>query len=311
MEKCEVMDAMAALWVLVRENSPIIIGSQSLHGKFPDVVDGLLYSRKVDTILPNKAKLGRWLSDVVGEGTPFAADRGHYIDHVIPVDGLPILASGWDGRTKREPLIYDGRICGEIRFISPEDLAISKLGAGRPKDFVLLKKLVDHKYIDLSDVEKLIEELPEKYQSQVRVALGELRQLVQDGIEAVIPKDGGTELTNPKGNSAMTDHVIRYVVTHMGKDGLRTLCGPAQGRLTKETREEAQELLDNMMANNRMENGLLAGVYGPPLEVRAAKCYPGHFDPIGVYFDTDDRIVDALREAENGESDPNSDRQRG
>lgn len=85
----------------------------------------------------------------------------------------------------------------------------------------------------------------------------------------------------------MEDHVIRYVVTHIGKDGLRTLCGPVQGRITKETPEEAQQLLDSMMQNNLTEGERLAGVYGLPLEVRPVKCYPGHFDPIGIYFDTD------------------------
>ena len=93
---------------------------------------------------------------------------------------------------------------------------------------------------------------------------------------------------NATEKNAMTDHVIRYVVTHINKDGMRTLCGPAQGRLTKETAEEAQALLDATMKNNRMDGELLAGVYGLPLEVRPVKCYPGHFDPMSVYFDTDD-----------------------
>ncbi len=85
----------------------------------------------------------------------------------------------------------------------------------------------------------------------------------------------------------MTDHVIRYVVTHIDEDGMRTLCGPAQGRFTKATPEEAQELLDNMMKNNRMDGSRLAGVYGLPLEVRPVKCYP-HFDPMQKFFYDDE-----------------------
>jgi hypothetical protein len=88
----------------------------------------------------------------------------------------------------------------------------------------------------------------------------------------------------------MTDHVIRYVVTHINMEGMRTICGPAQGRFTKEKPEEAQELLENMMKNNSVEGGQLAGVYGLPLEVRPVKCYPGHFDPIRIYFDTDEFV---------------------
>lgn len=87
-----------------------------------------------------------------------------------------------------------------------------------------------------------------------------------------------------QGKTAMTDHVTRYVVTHINKEGMRTLCGPAQGRNTHETAEDAQDHLDAMMQNNRMEGELLAGVYGLPLEVRPVKCYPGHFDPMGIYF---------------------------
>lgn len=83
----------------------------------------------------------------------------------------------------------------------------------------------------------------------------------------------------------MTDYVIRYVVTHINRDGRRTLCGPAQGRLTRATPDEAEKNLADMMANNRMDGDRLAGVYGLPLEVRPVKCYPGHFDPQTVWFD--------------------------
>lgn len=87
----------------------------------------------------------------------------------------------------------------------------------------------------------------------------------------------------------MTDHIIRYVVTHIDEDGMRTLCGPAQGRLTNAAPEEAQVLLDNIIKNNRLEmNGRIGGVYGLPLEVRPVKCYPGHFDPMQKFFYDDE-----------------------
>jgi hypothetical protein len=107
-----------------------------------------------------------------------------------------------------------------------------------------------------------------------------------------------TNVAFAKGKINMTEHVIRYVVTHIGKHGMRTLCGPAQGRFTKETAEAAQSLLEDMMKNNRMEGELLAGVYGLPLEVRPVKCYPGHFDPMGIYFDTEDALEKAIAQAQ-------------
>jgi hypothetical protein len=83
----------------------------------------------------------------------------------------------------------------------------------------------------------------------------------------------------------MSDSVIRYVITYKRPGESRTLIGPAQGRNTYATPEEALALLQAMHANN--PRSLLASVYGDPdsLQVRACECYPVHFDPIGRYFD--------------------------
>lgn len=83
---------------------------------------------------------------------------------------------------------------------------------------------------------------------------------------------------------AANNAVIRYVVTHIGRHGMRTLAEPAQGRFTYETAERAQQLLDAIMQNNSQDR--LKSLYGLPLEVRPCKCWPVHFDPMGVYFDT-------------------------
>lgn len=80
------------------------------------------------------------------------------------------------------------------------------------------------------------------------------------------------------------DTVVRYVVTHIGRNGLRTLATPAQGRYTYETAEEAQQHVDGMMQHNSLDT--LKSLFGLPLEVRPCRCWPGHFDPVAVYFDT-------------------------
>jgi hypothetical protein len=79
------------------------------------------------------------------------------------------------------------------------------------------------------------------------------------------------------------DTVTRYVVTHIGRNGLRTLAHAAQGRHTFETAQAAQEWIDAALAVNSGDT--LASLYGLPLEVRPCECYAGHFDPVGVYFD--------------------------
>lgn len=76
----------------------------------------------------------------------------------------------------------------------------------------------------------------------------------------------------------MTDYVIRYVATVPCKDGIgRTLMLPAQGRHTHATPEEAQSWIDSYLAT--------LDQFGRDVQVRPCKCYPGHFDPMNVWFD--------------------------
>ena len=80
----------------------------------------------------------------------------------------------------------------------------------------------------------------------------------------------------------MSTSVTRYVVTHIGRDGMRTLADPQQGRYTHATAEDAQARIDALTQAN---GSRLAESFGLPLEVRACECWPGHFDPQQVYFD--------------------------
>ncbi len=77
--------------------------------------------------------------------------------------------------------------------------------------------------------------------------------------------------------------VTRYVVTHVSdRVGLRTLTFAAQGQNTHATQAEAQASLD--LFKPQMHK-VLSHQEVSTMEVRACKCWPGHFDPAGIYFD--------------------------
>lgn len=84
-----------------------------------------------------------------------------------------------------------------------------------------------------------------------------------------------------------TQSVTRHVVTYINRDGARVLFGAAQGRHTYATPADAAGHLQAVLSNNSESN--LADIYGPQaigtFEVRPAECYPGHFDPMSVWFD--------------------------
>lgn len=80
--------------------------------------------------------------------------------------------------------------------------------------------------------------------------------------------------------------VTRFVVTYVDqRTGLRTLASACQGRYTYATAEEAGAYMLAMLSNNGPER--IANIWGPDprFEVRPCACYPGHFDPVGIYFD--------------------------
>lgn len=91
----------------------------------------------------------------------------------------------------------------------------------------------------------------------------------------------------------MTDrndaYVTRYVVTNLmvmpNREIVRTLTFPAQGRYTYATEEEAQAQLDLFKPSLREK---ILGKRADTLEVRPCRCWPGHFDPKGIYFDLED-----------------------
>ena len=79
--------------------------------------------------------------------------------------------------------------------------------------------------------------------------------------------------------------VTRYVATYINKDSMRMLMNSAQGRYTYATAAEAQEWIDAVTKVNSADT--IRSFWGdnPCFEVRPCDCWPGHFDPKGIYFD--------------------------
>lgn len=86
--------------------------------------------------------------------------------------------------------------------------------------------------------------------------------------------------------STNPDRVTRYVITHVNREGMRTLTFAAQGRNTYASAGEAQGMLDAFVETS-LPN--LLQVHGEQARgtfaVRPCECWPGHFDPCGVWFD--------------------------
>jgi len=136
MKKQQVDHALRAAGKNTGEKQFIIIGSQALHGKHPDVADEIVTSFEVDLIATKNTDRTAWLN-VIGIESPFHETFGYYVD---PVDAkTAILPKGWKGRLVNLPPGDTGGVKGWC--LEPNDLAIAKYAASREKDLIFTREL--------------------------------------------------------------------------------------------------------------------------------------------------------------------------
>jgi len=156
----------------------IIIGSQSLHGKYPDVADDILRSFEVDIIAKRDPSRSEWLN-VIGQDSNFHEQFGYYAD---PVDeNTAVLPKGWKARLVNLP---EGETDGVRGLcLDPHDLALAKYAAGREKDLVFTRELVLRGLVAHDRLNALLKEtavsqqVRERIQSQMCRHFGEKHAL--------------------------------------------------------------------------------------------------------------------------------------
>ena len=136
MKKQQVDHVLRAAGRITGEKRFVIIGSQSLHGKYPDLADAIVRSAEVDLIASRKPDRTEFLNEI-GVDSPFHQQFGYYAD---PVDAsTATLPRGWRNRLVHlAPGDTEGvkGLC-----LDPHDLAIAKYVARREKDIVFTREL--------------------------------------------------------------------------------------------------------------------------------------------------------------------------
>jgi hypothetical protein len=118
MKKQQVDHVLRAAGRITGETQFIIIGSQSLHGKHPDLADDIVRSAEVDLIAKCDTSRTEWLN-VIGQDSKFHDQFGYYAD---PVDETTAtLPKGWKGRLVNLPAGDTEGVRGLC--LDPHDLA--------------------------------------------------------------------------------------------------------------------------------------------------------------------------------------------
>lgn len=166
MKKRHVDHVLRAAATITGQKQFIIVGSQALHGKFPDVPDEIVMSAEVDLIAKKNADRTEWLN-AIGQDSPFHEQFGYYAD---PVDeSTAKLPKGWKGRLVNLPVGNTGGVVGLC--LEPHDLAISKYVARRAKDLQFTRELARRGYTRRARLLELLNvtPVPQDVKARIRV----------------------------------------------------------------------------------------------------------------------------------------------
>lgn len=153
MKKLQVDHVLRAAGRITGEKKFIIVGSQALHGKHPDLADSIVRSAEVDLFAPgNPDRTERLVA--IGVDSPFHEQFGYYADPVSA--DTATLPKGWKGRLVRLPPGDTEGVRGLC--LDPHDLAISKYAAFREKDLVFTRELARRGLVSRDQLLTLLEQ---------------------------------------------------------------------------------------------------------------------------------------------------------
>jgi hypothetical protein len=160
MKKQQVDHMLRAAGEIIEEKQFTIIGSQSMHAKFPDLADEIF----VDLIAKNHPEKIEALN-FIGVYSRFHETHGYYAD---PVDeNTATLPKGWKGRLVNLPPGDTNGVSGLC--LDPHDLAIAKYVARREKDIVFTRALAARGMVEKPILSELLAKTPIDAESRERI----------------------------------------------------------------------------------------------------------------------------------------------
>lgn len=144
-------------------NLPVVFGSQAVHALTTSPPAEVLLSAECDLWLRDEPEAASRLAAELGKDSPFARDAGIYVDLLPP--GLPLLPDGWENRLVDHDVGALTARCLEIH-----DLIISKLAAGRLKDYEFIAAVIMGKLADPGEVTRRIQTFAEPRTQAVLLA---------------------------------------------------------------------------------------------------------------------------------------------
>ena len=126
------------------EDEIVIVGSQSILGKFPDAPSVLRVSVEADLFPREHPEKSDLIDGSIGEGSFFHETFGYYAQGVD--ENTSTLPAGWKSRLI--PINSPATRGATGWALDPHDLMIAKYVAGREKDRVFTSEAAKHRLLD-------------------------------------------------------------------------------------------------------------------------------------------------------------------
>lgn len=156
MKREELEHLIRAAAAVTNQYELMIIGSQSILGAHPTAPSELLVSTEADIYPVGRPDLADLIEGAIGEGSGFERAFGYYAQGVGP--DTAVLPEGWESRLVK---VQNQNTDMKIGYcLSPEDLAASKLVAGRDKDWRFVSAMLEHKIVTTELLGAMVKKLP-------------------------------------------------------------------------------------------------------------------------------------------------------
>ena len=155
MRRVDLEHVIRAAGSVANSSSLVIVGSQAILGQFPEAPEVFLVSLEADVYPSDDPAKAEIIEGAMGEASPFHIHFGYYAHGVGPETA--VLPPGFEKRLvaiKNENTHGYTGLCLEVH-----DLAVSKLAAGREKDFVFVKELIRHGMVQAGTLKSRAESL--------------------------------------------------------------------------------------------------------------------------------------------------------
>jgi hypothetical protein len=167
MTRAQLEHILRAAGAITEEREIVVLGSQAILGTFPDAPAELRRSMEADAFplgAPEKADL---IDGTIGELSPFHETYGYYAHGIGPESAA--LPDGWRERLVRVHTPATQGVTGLC--LAPEDVAASKLAAGREKDHEFVEALLRHRLVEIALLRTRVAALPAGYAPRASAAL--------------------------------------------------------------------------------------------------------------------------------------------